>query len=72
MAPFPMTARDLIPGAYDRSTLTRRQPGSMGRSADEPPLRPDAAGSMDSATIAEHEKEGGGGLGQRPRRRHDV
>jgi hypothetical protein len=60
-----MTAQELIPGAYERSTLTHRQSGSMGGPAfgsADPPIGPS---SMDAATIAEREKEGGGALSQR-------
>lgn len=64
------TARELIPGAYERNTLTRRQPGSMGGpgfgSAD-PPVGPIP---MDAATIAERQKEGGGALSERRQARH--
>jgi hypothetical protein len=59
------TAQELIPGAYERRTLTRRQAGSMGGPAfgsADPPIGPS---SMDAATIAEREKEGGGALSQR-------
>lgn len=53
-------APQLIPGAYDRSTLTSRQPGSMGGAAFGMVNVPIGASSMDAATIAERKKEGGG------------
>jgi hypothetical protein len=58
--------RLLIPGAYDRTTLTHRQPGSMGGAAfgSESPRGPS---SMDAATIAERELEGGGSVSERRR-----
>lgn len=60
-------APPLIPGAYDRSTLTRRQAGSIGG----PPLGagdiPQSPSSMDAATIADRQNEGGGALSQRRR-----
>ena len=59
-------ARLLIPGAYDRTTLTHRQPGSMGGAAfgSESPSGPS---SLDAATIAERELEGGGSVSERRR-----
>jgi len=58
--------RLLIPGAYDRTTLTHRQPGSMGGAAfgSESPNGPI---TMDAATIAERELEGGGSVSERRR-----
>ncbi|MBI2828482.1 MAG: hypothetical protein HYX77_04325 [Acidobacteria bacterium] len=64
------TARELIPGAYERSTLTHRQPGSMGGPAFGSADAPIGPGSMDAATIAERQKEGGGALSQRRRERN--
>ena len=61
-------ARRLIPGASDRTTLTHRQPGSMGGGAFGSDM-PSGPSSMDAATIAEHELEGGGSVRQR---RHTV
>ena len=58
-------ARALIPGAYERNTVTRRQAGSMSGPAygsDDVPTGPSL---LDAATIAEREKEGGGGVGER-------
>ena len=53
----------LIPGAYERNTLTYRQPGSMGASGSLPM----GSGSMGAATIADREREGGGAPSQRRR-----
>ena len=55
----------LIPGAYDRSTLTHRQPGSMGGGPFGSAPIPSGLSSMDAATIAERELEGGGGISER-------
>jgi len=56
----------LIPGAYERNTLPYRQPGSMG--ADTSAAVPIGSSSMDAATIAEREREGGGAPSQRRRK----
>ena len=56
----------LIPGAYERNTLTYRQPGSMGVSTSV--AVPIGSGSMDAATIADREREGGGAPSQRRRK----
>ena len=61
-------AQALIPGAYERNTLTYRQPGSMGGPASGSAPASTGPSSMDAATIAEREKEGGGGVSQRPRK----
>lgn len=61
----------LIPGAYERNTLTHRQSGSMGGAAFGSPDLPIGPSSMDAVTIAEREKEGGGGASQR-RRKPDI
>jgi len=53
-------AQRLIPGAYDRSTLTYRQPGSMGGGAFGSGDIPQGANAMDAATIFERDLEGGG------------
>lgn len=55
-------AQHLIPGAYDRTTLTHRQPGSMGGAAFGSADMPIGVSSMDAATVAERELEGGGGV----------
>jgi len=70
MSSYPLkdAAQLLIPGAYDRTTLTHRQPGSMGGGAFGSDM-PDGPTSMDAATIADHELEGGGA---RRERRHTV
>ena len=60
-------ARHLIPGAYDRTTLTYRQRGSMSGPAFGSADLPVALSSMDAATIAERELEGGGAVSERPR-----
>jgi hypothetical protein len=54
-------AQRLIPGAYDRTTLTHRQPGAMGGGAFGSGI-PAGPSSMDAATIAARELEGGGGV----------
>ena len=59
-------AQRLIPGAYDRTTLTHHQPGSMGGGAFGADL-PAGPSLMDAATIAERELEGGGALRERRR-----
>jgi hypothetical protein len=53
----------LIPGAYERNTLTHRQGGSMGGSPST--VMPAGPSSMDAATIADREREGGGAPSQR-------
>jgi hypothetical protein len=58
----------LIPGAYERNTLTHRQPGSMGGPAFGSLSAPIGPSSLDAATIADREMEGGGGVSQRRRR----
>jgi len=55
-----------MPGAYERNTLTYRQQGSMG--ADTSVAVPIGSSSMDAATIAEREREGGGAPSQRRRK----
>jgi hypothetical protein len=56
----------LIPGAYERNTLTYRQPGSIGASGSV--AMEMGSSSMDAATIAEREREGGGAPNQRHRK----
>lgn len=61
-------ARALIPGAYERNTLAHRQAGSMSGPAygsDDVPIGPSL---LSAATVADREMEGGGGVGERPRR----
>jgi hypothetical protein len=62
----PGHAAPLIPGAYERNTRTSRQPGSMG--ADTSVAVPIGSSSIDAATIAEREREGGGAPSQRRRK----
>jgi hypothetical protein len=56
-------ATALIPGSYERDTLTHRQLGSMGVS----PSAAMPAGSclMDAVTVAERQREGGGAPSER-------
>ena len=61
----PEHAAPLIPGAYERNTRTYRQPGAMG--ADASVAVPIGPSSMDAATIAERQREGGGAPSQRRR-----
>jgi hypothetical protein len=63
----PERTSPLIPGAYERNTLTFRQLGSMGAATSV--AVPVGASSMDAATIAAREREGGGAPSQR---RHKV
>jgi hypothetical protein len=58
-------AHALIPGAYERTTVTHRQPGSKGGAAFGSGPEPTGSSSMDAATIAERQKEGGGARSQR-------
>lgn len=62
----PVRVAPLIPGAYERNTLTFSHPGSMG--AHTSVAVPTGSGSMDAATIAEREREGGGAPSQRRRK----
>ncbi len=55
----------LIPGAYERNTLTYREPDAMR--ADAYATVP-VVSSMDAATIAAREREGGGAPSQRRRK----
>jgi hypothetical protein len=58
----------LIPGAYERNTLTHRQSGSMGGPAFGSPTAPGRDETLSAATILDREREGGGGPSQRPPR----
>ena len=52
---------ELIPGAYERDTATRRQPGAIGgqfNGADN--VGVDSSDTMDERTADEHRREGGG------------
>ena len=62
----PNAALRLIPGAYERNTLTSRQPGSSGGAAYGTDGLANGAGTLSPVTIAERQKEGGGGASQRP------
>jgi hypothetical protein len=58
----------MIPGAYERNTLTHRQAGSMSGPASGSTDMPIGAAVLSAATIADREREGGGGPSQRRRR----
>lgn len=60
----------LIPGAYEHRALTDPEPDSMGGPAFGSANAPIGPSSLDAATIAEREKEGGGASSQR--RKVDV
>jgi hypothetical protein len=60
-------AQRLIPGAYDRTTLTYRQPGSIGGAAFGSSGIAAGPNSLDAATIAERELDGGGAVSERRR-----
>ena len=66
----PGRATPMISGAYERNTPTFRQPGAMGGSAFGSVTEPTAHSSMDAATIADREREGGGAPSQRRRKVH--
>jgi hypothetical protein len=59
----------LIPGAYEPRPTVPRQSGSMGGPAYGSLNPPSGPPTMDEATIAERQKEGGGGVSQRRPRR---
>ena len=61
-----MDVGPLIPGAYERNTLTHRQAGSMGGPAFGSANAAIGPSSLDAALIADREMEGGGGVSQRP------
>jgi hypothetical protein len=58
----------MIPGAYERTTPTSRQPGAMGGSGVGSVTQRMIQSSMDAATIADREREGGGAPSQRRRK----
>jgi hypothetical protein len=58
----------IIPGAYERNTLTYREAGAMGGPAHGSSDVPNGPSLLDAATTAAREMEGGGGISQRPRR----
>lgn len=64
---IPLT-KALIPGAYERNTLTHRPIGSMGGPAFGSTDVPIGPGPLSAATIADREMEGGGDVSQRRRR----
>src|SRR3954469_9693044 len=55
-----------IPGAYERNTLTRRQPRPMGTATSV--AVPITSSSMAPATMTEREREGGGAPRERRRK----
>ena len=57
----------MIPGAYEPNTVTHRQPGAMGGPPFGSSDMPVGPSTMPPATIAERQKEGGGGVSQRKR-----
>ena len=57
-------AKSLIPGEYERNTLIHREPAPTGAFAVAMPTN----STMDAATIADREREGGGGPSQRRRK----
>ena len=66
--PVAMDVQPLIPGAYERNTLTYRQPGSMSGPAFGVANAAIGPSSLDAALTADREMEGGGGVSQRPRK----
>jgi hypothetical protein len=50
----------MIPGEREPNTLTYRQPGSMGGPASGSDVGGVPTVLMDTRTIAEHQREGGG------------
>ena len=61
------TSADLIPGAREVSTLTHREPGSMGGEAHGADIPTTPPQWEDDTTRREHEIEGGGALRERRR-----
>lgn len=49
----------IIPGAYERNTLTHRQPGSMGGNSLGSVAVPFGSFPMDAAALADRQREGG-------------
>ena len=69
IAPSTEPARQaLIPGAYERNTLTYRQAGSMSGPAYGASDLPNGPSLLDAATIAARVMEGGCGISQRTHR----
>ena len=56
----------MIPGAYERNTLTHRQTGSMGGGAFGAGSVPSSHSTLDAAATLDRKMEGGGGASQRP------
>ena len=50
----------MIPGERERNTLTYRRPGSMGGPGFGSEVGGTPSVLMDAATIADHQREGGG------------
>ena len=64
-------ARRMIPGAYERRPTVPRQTGSVAGSLFGSADMPAGQSTMDAVTIAERQKEGGGGIQERrPRPGH--
>lgn len=63
-------AQALIPGAYERRPALPRPSGSMSGPAYGSLNPRSGPPTMDAATIAEHRKEGGGGVSERGPRRN--
>lgn len=57
------THHEPIPGEYDRTTLTHRQPGAMGVPAAREGVDTDLETTMDDRTKRDRVMEGGGGHG---------
>lgn len=49
-----------IPGEYDRTTVTHREPGAMGTSFGEATPSPDPHTWLDDETVHDRKLEGGG------------
>jgi hypothetical protein len=64
----PEHATPMIPGAYERTAPTCRQPGAMGGSPFGSATYGAPHASLDAATIADREREGGGAPSQRRRK----
>ena len=62
------SSADLIPGAHDATTLTHREPGSIGGRPNGEDIPAVPAEWEDDATRHEHELEGGGAERDRRKR----
>jgi hypothetical protein len=49
-----------IPGEYDRTTLTHREPGAMGTLFGQATPSPDTHNWLDDETVHDRKREGGG------------